>query len=224
MTKTFGINTSAALSGARRNGLVVRDFVSVQAKDRNTGDMDWLCVWNGKVPVTASIIKPSDGSTITRDFQAMGSLLQIQAIPGSMGLEVRTIRVKLSKLPDAVLNIFRTYDARMAPIQIHRGLFDPDTRQLVDPAQCRFDGFINNAPIRTPKAGGEGAIEAECVSFARMMTRKSGKLFSDETLKLRSGDRFGKYLDEAGAWRVWWGQEEKVVGNGKTPIKEKFLK
>jgi hypothetical protein len=112
----------------------------------------------------------------------------------------------------------------MAPIQIHRGLFDPETRQLVDPALCRFDGFINNAPIRTPKSGSEGSVDAECVSYARMLTRVSGELFSDEVLKKRSGDRFGQYLDVSGDWRIWWGQEEKVIGEKKGRKPDKFFK
>jgi hypothetical protein len=119
----------------------------------------------------------------------------------------------------------------MAPIEIHRGIFDVATNQIVDPAICRFQGYINSAPITVPKSGNskdgsssEGGIDLECVSRSRILTKTSGQLFSDETLKKRSGDRFGRYLDMAGQWRVWWGQETKEIGGEKKPIKERFLR
>ena len=43
-------------------------------------------------------------------------------------------------------------------------------------------------------------------------------------VKRRAGDLFGKYLDVAGAWRVWWGQEETIVGSGKNKPREKFFR
>jgi hypothetical protein len=224
MTKTIGVNTSVALQNARKTGLVVRDFVTIRPKDRSTGAQTELCLWNGHVPITAIVIDPKDGTSDSRVFNAAGSLLDIPPIPAGLMTEVRTVRIRLSKLTAEVLNIMRTYDAKMAPVEIHRGLFDPDTRRLVDPAICRFVGFINNAPIRTPKAGSEGFVEAECVSQSRILTKTSGLLFSMEALKKRSGDLFGKYLDVAGAWRVWWGQEEKPLSDKKDRPKQRYYR
>jgi hypothetical protein len=224
MTKSLPLNTITALGLGRTKGLVIRDFVTIRAKDRTTGDIEELCLWNGFVPITAPVTKPSDGSSDSRVFQAAGTLLSVQSIPAGMQTEVRTIRVRLSKLSPVALNIIRTYDAKMAPIEIHRGLFDTESHQLVDPALCRFDGYINNAPIKTPKAGSEGYIEVECVSRSRILTRTSGMLFSMETLKRRSSDLFGKYLDVSGAWRIWWGQEEKELGTKKNRPKERFMR
>jgi hypothetical protein len=224
MTKDIGINTSLALAGAPTNGLVTRDFVTVFAKNRSTGDIDELCLWNGRVPLDAPVVKPSNGASDIRSFQAMGALLKIGPIPASLSLEIRTVRVELSKISDAALNIIRTYDAQMAEIQIHRGQFDLVTRQLVDPALCRFRGFINNAPIKTPKSGGSGGISVECVSIARILTRTSGQNFSDELMKERSGDRFARDVDVDGDWRIWWGQDEHVVGNRRTKPKERFFR
>lgn len=223
MTKDLGINTSVALQNARITGLVIRDFVSVYGKDRSTGAHSWLCLWSGEVPVDADIIDPHDGSTISRTFQH-GALVSLPSIPAGLETEVRTIRVRLSKLSPAALNIIRTYDAKMAPIQIHRGVFDLESHRLVDPALCRFDGYINNAPIKTPKVGGDGYIEAECVSRSRILTKTSGKLFSDEVLQERSGDRFGQYLDTAADWRIWWGQEESIIAPKKDKPKERFFR
>jgi hypothetical protein len=223
MTKDLGVNTIIALQTARTKGLVVRDFVSIWGKNRSTGVLELLPLWNGEIPITAPVINPKSGATENRDFQAAGSLLAIPSIPAGLQTEVRTIRIKLSNISTPVINAIRTYDAKMAPIQIHRGYFDPDTRRLVDPATCRFAGYINLAPLKTPRAGGQGSVEVECVSNARYLTRVSGFLLSMETLKLRSGDLFGKYLDVAAAWRIWWGQEEKTLGE-HVKAKETWLK
>ena len=221
--KTIGVNTSVALQNAPRSGLVIRDMVYISAKDRGTGAPAYIGLWNGRVPTTISVVKPSDGSTVERLYQPLGQLA-IPPIPASLETEVRTIRLKFSKLSEAMLNAIRLYDAKMAPIEIHRGIFDTETRRMVDPAICRFFGYINNAPITTPKTGGEGAIELECVSRSRILTRTSGKLFSDEVLKERGNDRFGQYLDVAADWRIWWGQEETVIATKKDRPKERFFR
>lgn len=209
MTKVFGLNTQAALADAPRRGLVVRDFVWIKAKDRDTGDPETIAFWNGLVPVTANVTDPSDGGTLSRDFIAGGALMKVPSIPAGTNLEVRTIRLEFSRLNEGVLNAVRLYDPKMARIQIHRGFFDPTTRALVDPAYCRFDGYINRAPIKIPAAGGEGSVQLECVSQARTLTRTSGKRLSHEMMKERSpGDLFAKYMDVAGDWRIFWGEEE----------------
>jgi len=222
--KTLSLNTLAALNNATEQGIVIRDFVTISAKNRDTGDTETIGFWNGNVPVTANVIDPATGDSDSRSFQAGGAIVSIPSLPSGMETEVRTIRLKFSKLPEAVLNVVRTYNPKMAPIQIFRGFFDPATMSLVDPAVCRFDGYINRAPIKTPKAGGEGSIELECVSHARELTRTSGKLFSYQTIVQRSSDKFGKYLDVAGAWRVWWGSEEiPMHHNPKKPKRERFF-
>lgn len=221
--KSIGVNTSVALADAPRKGLIMRDLVWITAKDRSTGSPESVGVWSGRVPTTVPVINPKDGSTDNRVYQPLGQLI-VPPIPATMDLEVRTIRIRLSRLSGALLNAIRLYDAKMAPIEIHRGIFDPTTGRLVDPAMCRFFGFINAAPITISPSGQEGGIELECTSYSRIMTRTSGKLFSDEVLKDRSGDRFGQYLDVAGDWRIWWGQEEKVVGERKHRPKGKHFR
>jgi len=226
--KDLGSNTYLALQAAPRNGLVVRDLVWIKAKNRDTGAQEQIGLWADKVPLKVPVIDPETGlSTGTgpdgRVYQPLGQL-SVPSIPAGMALEVRTIRIKISRLSDAVINAIRLYDARMAVIEIHRGVFDAGTGEIVDPALCRFSGYVNAAPIDIPKKGSEGGIELECVSRSRILTRTSGLLFSMETLKKRLGDLFGSYLDVAGAWRIWWGQDEKAINDDKTRPREHFFK
>jgi len=222
--KDLGSNTFQALQAAPRNGLVVRDLVWIKARNRDTGLQEEIGLWAGKVPLAVPVIDPETGASTGNDrvYQPLGQL-SVPSIPAGMALEVRTIRIKISRLSDAVINAIRLYDARMAVIEIHRGVFDVDTGQIVDPALCRFSGYVNAAPIDIPKKGSDGGIELECVSRSRILTRTSGLLFSMETLKKRMSDLFGSYLDVAGAWRIWWGQDEKAINDDKTRPREHFF-
>jgi len=208
--RTFGTNTLNALQNARMAGLVVRDFVYIRARRRdNPNETEALGLWNGKNPVSVEVRNPQTGSIETRNYTGL-EVLSVPPIPATKQLEVRTIRLRFSNLSEEMLNAIRLYDPRMAEIEIHRGIMDPNTYQMLDPAYCRFFGFINRSPITTGKADGEGSILLECVSNARMLTKTSGRKFSHQELKKRSNDQFGKYLDVAGAWRIWWGQPEKI--------------
>jgi hypothetical protein len=222
--KDIGVNTAIALQNAPRDGLIMRDLVWITAKHRDDPDVkESMGLWTGRVPTTIPVIDPSDGSTVDRVYQPLGQL-DVPSIPATMDLEVLTIRLSFSGLSTALLNAIRLYDAKMASIEIHRGIFDTATGRIVDPAMCRFFGFINSAPITTAPEGRAGGIELECVSYSRILTMTSGKLFSDETMKERDGDRFAQYTDVDGDWRVWWGQEEKVVGERKDRPKGRFFK
>jgi hypothetical protein len=228
MVKQLQTNTYVLLQNAADNGGSYRDFIWISGKNRSTGATESLGLWNGWVPVTADVVNPKTGETVSRVYQAGGGLIGLPEIPATLQTEVRSIRVQISHLSEAAMNAIRLYNAQMAEVQIHRGVFDPSTGAIADPALCRFFGYVNHAPIPTPASGEEGAIELECVSASRLMTRKSGKLTSPELFKERyksSGatDMFGKYLDVAGAWRVWWGQSEEAVGKKSTKV-EKWLK
>ncbi len=220
--KNADVATTAALTNAAQNGIAPRNFVYIKAKNRTTGAIEEVGFWNGLETVDVPVIRPSDGAWINRTYHGGGSLLHIPSIPAGMALEVRTLRLTFSRLAEAVINAVRGYDTKLAPIEIHRGFLDPNTMRLVAPAICRFDGFVNHAPIKVPEAGGEGSIEIECVPYSRMLTRTNGAKFSDEMLKKRSGDRFGRYLDVAGRWRASWGEKEKTIGDRKHPPKERF--
>jgi hypothetical protein len=74
----------------------------------------------------------------------------------------------------------------------------------------RFDGQVNGAPIDTPAVGGEGGVKLSVVSHTRVLTRTNAAKKSDETQKLRSGDRFRRYSAVAGQWDYWWGEAKAV--------------
>lgn len=84
-------------------------------------------------------------------------------------------------------------------------MLSPSTWALVSTPFPRFLGRVDGVNVATPAAGGTGAITVSCISDLVDLTRRVTTLKSDETQRLRSGDRFRKYADTAGGVEVWWG-------------------
>jgi len=144
-----------------------------------------------------------------------GSILSGNLAPArvtSRWKSTRTIKISLSPISEAVRKAIREYDARLAPVEIHRGLLDLDTRNLIAPPRPRFVGEVNGAPIETPAAGGEGSVSLSVVSHTRALTKTNAAKKSDETQKLRGGDRFRRYSDVAGQIEFWWGEKKGKIG------------
>lgn len=202
--------TIAALQS--RTGIIPVNLIWIEAKDRETGGIATMGLWNGWDTTDLQIIDPDTLLPVTRTFHAGGSVLDLPAIPLESDLTVRTIRIRLSQINAAVQLAIRGYDPKHAPVQVHRGFLDPATRLLVAPALPRFVGWINGAPIRTPAVGGEGSIEIACVSHTRALTKTNPLKRSDEmqSRRLVSGnpDRMRKYTDVAGGWlqNIHWGE------------------
>ncbi len=216
MVMSVPVNTYNALVNAHINGIVPRDFVWIRARNRETGEFENIGLWNGKVPVTVQVVRPGDGVVITRTYQGVGNLMQVPPIPMGIKLEVRTVSVAFSNLTPEILNAVLAYNVKDQSIQIHRGLLDPATMNLVDPAICRLDGVINKAPYRRAKSGAEGKIVLACQSHARTLDRGNPAKLSDEFFK-RRGARM-PYLDVVP--KITWGQKDVVhEGNGRKPGK-----
>lgn len=206
MTRSVDAATSAAYQ--TRAGHVPRYFVWIVARDRGTGAPATIGLWNGDDTVDVTVIRAETGQAETRTYHAAGSLLGHDPIPAVSDLSVRTIKVALSQINVAVQQAVRGYDARLARVEIHRGLLSLETRQLVAPPVSIFDGQANGAPIETPAVGKTGSVSLSVVSHTRMLTRTNPQKRSDESQKLRSGDRFRRYSGVAGQWDFAWGEHK----------------
>lgn len=220
MVLTVGTNTYAALLQAPTRGIVPRDFVWITAIN-SEGGTERIGVWNGDVPVDVDVIRPDTGATVTRTYQGLAGLMTVPAIPMTMKLEVRSIRLSFSNLTPELINAALVYNPKNQPIEVHRGLFDPATGNLVDPAMCRFDGLINRAPIKRAKAGNDGQIMLECQSHARTLSFGNPAKLSDEFYKRRDGDRFCRYVDVVP--KIVWGQKDVVHEHRRHP-KQRFFR
>lgn len=220
MVKTVDSATSDYLEA--RNGVIPRSFVSISSKNRSTGAIETLNIWNGIDTVDVTVISGITGLPVTRTYHAGGTLLDIEPITRTPELEVRTLRVKFSQISKEMQLAVRGYDPRLAPIEIHEGYLDLASHDLIAPPIVDFVGWVNGAPISTPAAGGQGSITLNCVSHTRMLTKTNPAKRSHETQKRRSDDQFRRYNSVASQWQYWWGENEGETVKGKKRTKEVF--
>jgi hypothetical protein len=200
----FPPTTLAALANRT---VVARDFLWIEGRTRDTGAAVSHGLWSDVGDVSAQVINPETNAAVTRNFEGAGALVQISDIPAVSSLTVQDVTIDLSQIAAQTEQIVRTYEARQAKVQIFRGFFDPATRALIDPAQCRFFGFVDKVEIVTPKEGETGSACFTCVSHTQEMTRSNPDTRSHDSQKLRlSTDTFYRDTAGAGSWEIFWGR------------------
>ncbi len=207
--KSYSANTVAALAARR---LMPRDFLTITARDRETGDPVTVGFWSDLANVSALVIDPETGAPSLRDFYGAGSLIAISDIPSIVGVSVETVTITMSQLHEEVEEAIRLYDCKQARVEVHTGLLDPDSRKLVDPAEPVFVGFIDEIEIRTPAEGGEGAAVLTCASGTQELLRNNPSTRSHADQQVRApGDDFFRDAAVCGDWDHYWG----AVGENK---------
>lgn len=207
--KSYSTNTVAALAARR---LMPRDFLTITARDRETGDPVTVGFWSDLANVSALVIDPETGAPDLRDFYGAGSLISISDIPAIVGVSVETVKISMSQLHDQVEQAVRLYDCKQARVEIHSGLLDPDSRKLVDPAEPVFVGFIDKIDIRTPAENEAGAAVLTCASGTQELLRNNPSTRSHADQQVRApGDDFFKDVAVCGDWDHYWG----AVGENK---------
>lgn len=214
MTRYISPENLAALQARQ---LVARDFLWLVVRDRATGAQVTEGLWSDVGNVTADVINPDTGLVDTRNWYGSGTLVAIDDIPMVSNLSVQNVNIRLSQIDDRIADLVRLYDAKQGRVEIYRGLFDPNSRQMVAPAECRFVGFVDQISIVTPSENEEGGVTLTCASHTQEMTRGNPDTRSDATQKLRSPtDNFFQDASTTGDWEVFWGSEK-----GKVPTQKK---
>lgn len=204
--KSYSANTVAALAARR---LMPRDFLTITARERDTGEPVTVGFWSDLANVTALVIDPETGGPDLRSFYGAGSLIAISDIPAIVGVSVENVTLTMSQLHDQVEQAIRLYDCKQARVEIHTGLLDPDSRKLVDPAEPVFVGFIDKIEIRTPAEGGEGATILTCASGTQELLRNNPSTRSHADhggpTGRAPGDDFFRDAAVCGDWDHYWG-------------------
>jgi len=211
---------SAELTAIAARTVVARDLLWVTSKNRETGADHSLGFWNDVMTVTVSVIDGRTGSTVSRDFRGVGAALQVGKIPLTSDITIRNVDIDIPYLDSVSAELVRTYDVRSAAMQLYRGYFDPATRVMLAAAKARFVGYVDGAPIVTPKEGGEGSITLHCVSTTRELTRTNAEVRSHESQLVRAaGDFFYKDVGVVGDWDIARGVARGKVGGTTGPDK-----
>lgn len=217
--REISVENQVALNQRR---LVARDFLWIVARNRVSGFPETVGFWSDVDNAAVSVIDPETLEPVTRTYYGAGGLVEINEIPAVSVIQVQDIEIKLSQLDELVEQAVRLYDVKLARVEIHRGLFDPDTRNLVAPALVRFVGVVNNLRITTPSENSDGAVFLSCVSLTQELTRANPATRSHEDQKTRSGsDNFFQDTAVVGDWELDWGA---INGKGKAQtVKKKGL-
>lgn len=219
MPRYISAANQAALSARQ---LVARDFLWIVAKDRATGAPVTDGMWSDVGDVPASVIDPDSGLEVTRNWYGSGTLVQISDIPLVSNLSVQNVTIQMSQVSEHVEQLVRQYDCKQGRVEIYRGLFDPESRQLVAPAECRFVGFVDEIEIKTPSENEEGSVTLTCASHTQEMTRANTETRSQATQAMRDpNDTFFKDADTVDSWEIFWGSEKGKVPTA--PKRKKFL-
>jgi len=196
--RIFDSGTSAILGA--RGGLVAHRLVWIAARDRATGDTEALGLSSSEDDLAVTV----EGEACT--YLGAGGLLGVENITSGAGLAVRVHRLQLAAIAPEVEDLVKGYDTRFAPVEIHRALFDPETRALAGVPHRVFRGLVNSIDFPEAEPGGQPACVVEVVSETRALTRALATKKSDESHKARAGDRFRRYGDISGSVPVYWGE------------------
>ncbi len=205
MVRPLDVATQGAVRD--RSRVIVRDFILCTVRTLDTDEPVTFGFTTFGEDVTTNIIDGETGSTVSHTFYGDRAPIQeMDPIPFKIGIEIDTVQVKLNHLHPVVQLMVRGHNCRNAKVQIHRGHLDPDSMLLVAAPRCRRLGQINGTPIITPAVGGQGSVTLKVVSHTRELTRTNPAKSSDETYRLRSGDRINQYAGTAGQWPIFWGE------------------
>ena len=195
-----------------RQGIIERKFVYFIGKNRDTGAQEEVGFSNLPYTVTVNVVSGQTGLVVERVYVGAGGLLDVDEINYVTDLTIQTLRIRLTQTNAEVNNAIRGYDTRNAWTEFHKGLFDLNTRNLIDTPYPLFTGFLNKSPIKRPKVGSSGGVEVSAVSRIRELTITNPAMKSDEYQQFRSpGDRFRKYSSVAGLWSINWGEEKAAA-------------
>jgi hypothetical protein len=187
--------------------LVARDFVWFVVRNRDTGADVTDGYWSDVGTITASVINPDTLASEGRTWKGAAELIQISDIPAVSTLTVQQVTITLSQVSDQINTLVRAYDCKQGRVEIYRGLFNPSTRTMVAPAESSFVGFIDEAPITTPKENEGGDVTLTCTSHTQEMTRSNSDTRSDASQRLRSAtDNFYQDTAVVSTWQQSWGR------------------
>lgn len=198
----FAVAPAAQAIRARRTVTFEPAMLWTAARNRTTGAEEGIGLWEGGDVEEIEVTDLFTGQADVRPFYNQ-AVLSVGPARWEAGLNIRSIPLRISALSAAAINAFLLYEARGARVQAWRRSYDPETTLPVA-LEPWFRGYMNVATITRPAAGGEGAVDAEVVSSARLLTISSAARKSDEAQRGRGGDRFRQYKASQGAKDVPW--------------------
>ena len=198
------------VAARQRPDLVSRDFVSIAGRNRNNNSIAWLHVYSELGVATAPVLDIDTGTVIDHDFIGDGALVSVGAVNFvcEQTITDRTLAITLNPLNEFVNNFARGYDLHEQPIYCYQGDFDPETRNLVAPAECVFAGIVDTNPFTDGAVGDDSTTVINARSHTTELTRTNTAKRSHASEILRDpNDTFYQDTATVGDWLTYLGQE-----------------
>ena len=182
----------------KNRDIFTRLLVWTTVQERATGSLHTAGFWTGDVDTTFF------GGR--RMYIAAGGLISVGEVTQSTGFN--SVRVDLSFAANTpeLLRAIRTYNARYAPIEVHKVYLDVNTLELLSPPQLEVSGIIDTITETRPPAGQSGAkVSVKVAPSTKNFTKKIPLRHSSASiLEASSGDKFGQYFDLTGRVVAKW--------------------
>jgi hypothetical protein len=190
----------------KREGVIAHTLIWVTARNRDTQADETMGLWTGEDARVFDI-----GGARTYYGPAV---IDHDPIDGGVGLDVRTIQVRVPGIAPEVEQLIRGYDPKFGLAEMHVAVFNPETMELIAPPRRVFKGWIDQVSVPTPPAGGTSDATLTLASAARALTRifplRRGHADQQDVL---ANDRGREYSAVVGLREIPWG-EGKVRNTG----------
>lgn len=192
------------------------DFISIRAKaigDPST--TSWFHFCSADDDMTAEIVRPDTGETISRTFLGGGHLVSIDDVVRSEGTAIRSHGVVLSGISDDVRDMVLGYDIRDALFEHYIGEVNEDTGLVLHKPSLEFVGLVSvPEPVDGPLDVGSAepavsTISLTVNSIGATLLSRNYDMRSIEASRSRSDDLFFEYADVAHRVSVWWGDDKR---------------
>lgn len=193
---------AASLTAAQDGSIAPIYFLWVVGRDRATGAEAPIGLWSGDEDITITIEQP-DGSSVSRVYLGACNL-EIDGIQYVADLTDNPVSASLSQLAPAAQLLVRGLDVRLAYCEIHATTWTGGA--LTSAPQLMWVGIVDEGPISTPGAGGEGGIALSIRSEIMTQLGQTSPAKSSDAHQRRrlSTDRFCEYSAIIGSRDIQW--------------------
>lgn len=150
------------------------------------------------------------------DYVGAGSLIQIDALGGQLGLAASAVTVKLSSVPNSdltpdVLNSIEDYQWHQAPVVISRAYFNPTTSALVS-VERMYRGYVDRID-HEEQVGGQKVLVGYLESKARDHLKRGYRMAGDsDQRRVDATDAGLSGVATAAIQTIYWGRVAEPVG------------
>lgn len=193
---------AASLTAAQDGSIAPLYFLWVVGRDRATGAEAPIGLWSGDEDIVLTMTTPA-GVTESRSYIG-GVNLEVDGIQYVADLTDNPVSVSMSQIAEAAQLLVRGLDVRLAYCEIHATTWTGGA--LTSAPQLMWVGIVDEGPISTPGAGGEGGIALSIRSEIMTQLGQTSPAKSSDAHQRRrlSTDRFCEYSGIIGSRDIQW--------------------